>query len=224
MKKGFRHSEETRKKLSESHKGKVGYWKGKEMPEEVRKKISVSHKGLNTWTKGLKHTEETKRKMSINAKYNNNHKLPNNKGRKHSEEWNKKNSEWHKGKVSPRKGAVLNKETRRKISESKKGQMSEEKHWNWKGGITPINHKIRTSLEYKLWRNAILERDNYTCVWCGKKQGWNKEQKIIIKMHADHIKPFAHYPELRFAIDNGRTLCESCHRTTDTWGRPKNKL
>lgn len=92
------------------------------------------------------------------------------------------------------------------------------KHWNYKGGITPINAKIRNSVEYKLWREAVLKRDNYTCVWCGKVGGWSKEEKRQIKLQTDHIKPFALFPELRFAIDNGRTLCEDCHRTTDTWG------
>ncbi len=88
-----------------------------------------------------------------------------------------------------------------------------------KGRKTDQNKLIRTSLEYKLWRTAVFERDNYTCIWCCAKNG---EGKAII-LNADHIKPFALYPELRFAIDNGRTLCIDCHRTTDTYGR-QNKI
>lgn len=99
------------------------------------------------------------------------------------------------------------------------GLQTGESHWNWKGGVTPINEKIRKSMEYRLWRTAVFERDNYTCVWCGEKG---------IYLHADHIKPFAYFPELRFAIDNGRTLCKECHQTTETYGAKvkyeKNKI
>ena len=94
-------------------------------------------------------------------------------------------------------------------NKGKKGYLSGEKHYNWKGGITPINFKIRQSLEYKLWREAVFLRDKFTCIWCGQVGG---------KLNADHIKPFALFPELRFSIDNGRTLCVSCHRTTETFG------
>jgi 5-methylcytosine-specific restriction endonuclease McrA len=78
----------------------------------------------------------------------------------------------------------------------------------WKGGVTPIYKKIRKSTEYKLWRTAVFTRDNWTCIWCGKKG----------RVYADHIKPFAEYPALRFAIDNGRTLCLDCHKKTDSYG------
>ena len=83
----------------------------------------------------------------------------------------------------------------------------------WRGGITKTSAKIRNSTEYKLWRKSVFERDNYTCVWCGDKNG---EGKVVI-INADHIKPFALFPELRFAIDNGRTLCLECHKTTDSY-------
>lgn len=103
------------------------------------------------------------------------------------------------------RGKKLPKELIEKMKISKTG----EKHWNWKGGITPINNRIRKTSEYKLWRKSVFERDNYTCIWCGYKGN---------KIQADHIKPFALFPELRFAIDNGRTLCIDCHKTTDTYG------
>jgi len=103
---------------------------------------------------------------------------------------------------------------RKKWREVALKRVADGKHNNYKGGITPISEKIRKSLEYRLWREAIFKRDNWTCVWCGLRGG---------RLNADHIKAFAYYPELRFAIDNGRTLCEPCHKTTDTFGRKSHK-
>jgi hypothetical protein len=72
---------------------------------------------------------------------------------------------------------------------------------NWKGGITGENEKIRRSDKYNKWRDDIYKRDNYKCQICGSK-------KDIV---AHHIKEFAEYPELRFDINNGITVCRSCH-------------
>lgn len=102
------------------------------------------------------------------------------------------------------KGKKMLPETKRKISLALRG----EKSHLWKGGISIKNRTVRenimSKLEYKLWRKSVFERDNYTCIWCGDNKGGNLE--------ADHILPFADYPELRFAIDNGRILCKKCHR------------
>lgn len=90
------------------------------------------------------------------------------------------------------------------ISELNKG----EKSRFWKGGITPIHQAIRTSSRYANWRRMVFERDNWTCIQCGRKGN----------IQADHIKPFSLFPKLRFDMSNGRTLCVSCHKKTDTYG------
>lgn len=111
------------------------------------------------------------------------------------------------------KTRIFSDATKRKMSEAHRGNKSHL----WRGGITEKNYSKRRRLmgtfEYRLWRKAVFERDNYTCVWCKVKNGDGK----TIKFQADHIKPFALYPELRFSIDNGRTLCVPCHKTTDTY-------
>lgn len=106
-----------------------------------------------------------------------------------------------------------------------KGFLAAEKHWsygkarvdmmgennpNWRGGVSQGNLKERGSLKYKIWRRSVFKRDNFACVICGDNKGGNLE--------ADHIKPFSLYPESRFDINNGRTLCKPCHKKTDSYG------
>lgn len=84
-------------------------------------------------------------------------------------------------------------------------------------GKRTADKRIRQSAEYKRWRTAVFERDGFTCVECGDGNHRGRGQTVVL--HADHIKPFALYPELRFDVDNGRTLCLPCHVQTGTYGR-----
>lgn len=151
---------------------------------------------------GFKHSEESKRKMSEIRK-----------GVKKSSSWIKKLKKRMKGNKFTL-GRKLSKEHIEKIRKSSIGKHRDDKNYFWKGGITPINKKIRSSTEYKLWRTAVFERDKYICTECGVRS----KKDFSIELNADHIKPFAYFPELRFAIDNGRTLCRKCHLETDTFG------
>ena len=74
--------------------------------------------------------------------------------------------------------------------------------------ITEKISRLRRSNDYKIWKDKILKRDNYKCVLCGE----NKNLEI------DHIKPLVLYPHLALDINNGRVLCQKCHRKTDTFG------
>jgi len=92
---------------------------------------------------------------------------------------------------------------RSKLKEGKKRlDITGEKQLNWKGGTTSEAMKIRNSPEYKKWRTGVFKRANFTCQECKQRGG---------KLHADHIKEFALYPELRLDINNGRALCVNCH-------------
>lgn len=162
------------------------FQKGHVMSEEVRKKISETLKGCKgTWL-GKKMSTVTRDKMRKSHL-----------GKKLSGEAKRKLSEGKKGDKNPMFG--------------KRGPLSPK----WKAEkIKDENKRQRKSYEYKMWRKAVYERDNYTCVFCNARGGNGKS----VELNPDHIKPFSLFPELRFDVNNGRTLCRECHKKTDTFG------
>ena len=92
---GFKHSEETKQKLSEINSGENNPNYGKRRSEETRRKISDSNKGKNDF------------RGKNNPMY----------GKHHSEETKRKISEAEKGKQ-------ISKEARKKMSKARKGEKS----------------------------------------------------------------------------------------------------
>lgn len=85
----------------------------------------------------------------------------------------------------------------RAITERRRKELGYTKH--------QLDRLARNSPEASKWRMAVFERDDYTCQICGIRGTY---------LEADHIKPFAYFPELRFELSNGRTLCRPCHDKT----------
>lgn len=112
--------------------------------------------------------------------------------RAHKGQRSSPDTEFKKGVASKRKGNPF-------------PQIAGENHYCWKGGVSSANSKIRRSLLGRQWRESVFNRDNWTCQHCKKSGG---------DLHAHHIKPFSKFPEHRFDIENGVTLCVDCHRTT----------
>ena len=97
---GWEPTEESRIKNSEAHKGKTPWIKGKHHTDETRRKMSNSQKG-NSHHKGHHHSDETRRKQSEANKGQIpwNKGIPAwNKGIPQTEDAKRKNRESHKGK------------------------------------------------------------------------------------------------------------------------------
>ena len=132
------------------------------------------------WNKGLNHSEETKKKLSKISKKQKNRNIL---GLKNG---------W---------GYWLNK---------KNPSMEGDKNPNWKNGVSKITKKKRQldmeTVEYVFWRRSVFERDDFTCISCGRRgRGY---------LVAHHIKSYSLFPNFRYEINNGCTLCMNCHNQT----------
>lgn len=59
--------------------------------------------------------------------------------------------------------------------------------------------------KHREWRAKVLRKDKYLCQECLR---YGKKTLATI---AHHIKPADEYPELRYDVSNGKSLCAACH-------------
>ncbi len=146
---------------------------------------------------------------------------------------------WNKGKKTPLE--IVEKMKLKKIgkrvsinTEFKKG-MYREKSAHWKGGITSLYDSIRSLEEYKNWRIKVFIRDNYTCQECfqpGSRLHSHHHKKTFAKILQEFLQYYSQFSPIEdketlvrlaityepfWNIDNGQTLCEECHKETDTY-------
>ena len=174
---------EWREKMSKELKGRKLTEKWKRNIGEANKRLGKRPPtgfGKNNPFYGKHHTEETKRKMS---------------------EKHRNISVETRGKMRKAKlGKKQSLETRRKRSETQRG----EKSYRWKGGIYGTErHRKMTQYEYRHWRKSVFERDNYTCRICGRRGCF---------LNAHHINSWNDYPQYRYDIKNGITICIEHHK------------
>ncbi len=164
--------------------------------------------GIGKWMKEKNLSKEHKKNISKGLKNSDKRK-----------EFDKRKN--FKGKKNPFYGKKHSKESLMKMSRSQKGK--KKLKLRKRNKITPLNRLIVSGLRYREWRDFVFKRDDWTCQVCEKK-GY--------QLQAHHIFPFSLLLEKNkitsleqsekcyelWDINNGITLCISCHKKTDSYG------
>jgi group I intron endonuclease len=171
-------SEETREKISQSGKGRIGWNKGLKMSDEFKKKISQVTSGSCNANYGKPRSEETKKKIS-DSKQN------------ISEETRKKLSISLKGKITGRKHSE---ESRKKMSESKKGKPRIQNN----NGILNKENKYYSSLytgvsfnkKNKNWKSRIAKdgKTYYLGVYKTEEEAAEAYNKKALELYGQNAK------------------------------------
>ena len=228
-----KHSEETKRKISQALMGRKAHNKGKPMSEEQKQKLrkpkffnnpqkaEENRKRISLLHKGRKNSPEIITKMKLAKQYLIG-KPAWNRGLTHSEESKRKMSE-HSAKNKPWLGKHLSESHRKKISEI--GKLNQHyKHFPntkgennpaWKGGVT----KKEGYSSWKNHRRRIRKQNAEGAYSLGewellkKQYGFTcpscKRKEPDIKLTLDHIIPLikggSNY------IENIQPLCLSCN-------------
>lgn len=85
-----------------------------------------------------------------------------------------------------------------------KGYLGGESHYRWIADRTTlIKKQQRNDYAYVAWRKSVRDRDGWKCRM--------SNSDCLGKVVAHHILPWAKFPELRYEINNGITLCRFHH-------------
>jgi hypothetical protein len=199
---GYVVSDETRKKMSESHKGENNHFYNKSHSQETKDKMSDLNKGKYVGDKnpmfGKNHSQEVKDRISEskqgkyvgnkNPMFGKNHsqevkdKISNlKKGKTHSDESKRKMSESHKGEKNYFYGKSHSQETKDKISKANTGKpCSEERKQN----ISSFHNKLLRLLSPS---GEIVEEITTIRKFCEK---YNLDRKEISKVIKGKLQQF----------------------------------
>jgi len=229
VRKDYKHSEETKKKISDSHKrlkhskeskikigiaskGRKSKMKGKNLTKEWKDKISKSNKGKKRTPEFKENVSKFMKGRYVGEKSNNFGKEPWNKGL--NKETDKRVKQYSESSKKSRKGIKVSDKTKEKLSKITLKRIKEGKHKTiFKKGNRPWNyidgrsHTKRPFIYGEDWNNIRMEiykRDNFTCQKCKLKMN-NKTGAFDIHHKIPFLISFnnSHY--------NLITLCRSCH-------------
>lgn len=212
---GYKHSEETKKKLSEIKTGNKNPMWGITRTEETRKKqIKTRLKnGKSSGMKGKYQSEEAKRKIrealkGIPKTPEHNEKNSQSQTGEKNHRYGKKLTEEQKEKISTKlKNRKFTDEHKKKISDSMVGKYSGENSPTWKGGISfePYCPKFNRS-----FKKRVRDFFGNKCVLCGKTEEENNKKLCVHHVNYDK-RVCCNDNEKLFVI-----LCNSCHSKTNS--------
>ena len=193
----FLSNPEVREKMSESHKGQIAWNKGIRMSEKARKKMSEVRKGKTPWNKGKHLSEETKMKLS---KFYTGRPKPWMKGKPSWMKGKHQSEKWRMNIGMGNLGKRRTEEFKRKMSEFKKGKKypgttarrRELILERYASGIYPpqLNTKPERQIKAELVRRGYKEgidfihqykfMNKFMCDFCFP------QYKIIVEVYGDY--------------------------------------